>query len=603
MSINIRKKLTTFLITVIITAAFSLSAYSATITVDTADDEFDFFGPNGQCSLREAISAANIDGPVDSCATGSGDDVIIFDESLEGATIVLDITGSGEDDNVTGDLDVNGTGSLEILGTSTTARPLELPDPIIIDGNETDRVIDVFSELTLFNVTIQNGGSVPVGGGIRTDTDVTLNLDTVTVTDNQLEAPFPGASISGAGINASGPLNILFTIIGENEASGPGVVASGGGIKYSGLGTTMVISRSIIGNNILNSDGGGLVSGGGIDVISSGNVVISNSLISNNRAEIIRGRVDSNVFGGAINFQSGGTLTITESVITQNIAQIEGDGDTVQGGGISFMVGVIERSEISNNLAMSDNASIIGGGIYTTGNLEIINTTISGNSASTVSADSSGAGVYANAAANVFLNNTTIADNSGSSASGLSSGGGIENDGGLLTSSNTIIALNSADSGPDCSGTVSSDNFNLVGDDSDCGFTPLGDDIVNTDPVLGPLAENGADTRTHALLEGSPAIDMADPADPAGAGTCETEDQRGEMRPFDGDDDGTARCDIGAFELQEAAMAPEIGTTGGGSGCFLAALGSAASLSIYSMIPLMILIRRILSIKSGGRKQ
>lgn len=595
MNYVINHKFIFLLFAIILSIGFSSPLYAATITVDTADDEFDFFGPNGQCSLREAISAANSDGPVDSCTAGSGDDVIIFDESIEGATIFLDITGTGENDNVTGDLDVNGSGSLQILGTSTTARPLELPDAITIDGNGADRVIDAFSDLTLFNIRIHNGGGVPTGGGIRTDTDVTLNLDTVTISENSLEAPFPGAFISGAGINAAGPVNILFTLITNNIASGDGVNASGGGIKYSGVGTTMIISGSRIEFNLVGSTGGGLVAGGGIDVISSGDVVLDRTAIIGNRAEITSGSVDSDVFGGAVNFQSSGTLTITESVIRENRAEIQGVGESIRGGAISFAGGMIEKSEISNNTASSDNAPVLGGGIHSSSSLEIINSTISNNTASTMTADTSGGGLFANSAADIVLNNTTIAENTSVSDSGTSSGGGIENDGGSISTSNSIIALNSADTGTDCSGDLTSANFNIVGNDSDCGFTPMADDMNNTDPLIGSLADNGGSMQTHALLEGSPAIDMGDPADPSGAGTCETDDQRGEMRPFDGDDDGTDVCDIGAFELQDAAMPPGVGgSSGGGSGCFLAASNSAITFSVYYLLPFAIFIRRLI---------
>ena len=58
--------------------------------------------------------------------------------------------------------------------------------------------------------------------------------------------------------------------------------------------------------------------------------------------------------------------------------------------------------------------------------------------------------------------------------------------------------------------------------------------IVGQDPVIGPLADNGGDTLTHALLPGSPAIN---------AGMTDlTTDQRGELRPFGVEDD------IGAYE-------------------------------------------------------
>lgn len=61
-------------------------------------------------------------------------------------------------------------------------------------------------------------------------------------------------------------------------------------------------------------------------------------------------------------------------------------------------------------------------------------------------------------------------------------------------------------------------------------------------PMLGPLADNGGPTWTHALLPGSPAIDAGDPA------LCEATDQRGVARPKNGDGDGNPVCDIGAFE-------------------------------------------------------
>ena len=96
---------------------------------------------------------------------------------------------------------------------------------------------------------------------------------------------------------------------------------------------------------------------------------------------------------------------------------------------------------------------------------------------------------------------------------------------------NTIVAYN----GPaNCNAALTSNGHNLE-DGNTCGFNATGDQ-PNTDPLLGPLADNGGDTLTHALLPGSPAID---------AGVCIAEittDQRGVARP-----QGTT-CDIGAYE-------------------------------------------------------
>jgi hypothetical protein len=98
--------------------------------------------------------------------------------------------------------------------------------------------------------------------------------------------------------------------------------------------------------------------------------------------------------------------------------------------------------------------------------------------------------------------------------------------------------------GPDCWGAFSSQGHNLIQNSFECTF--LGgtvDDIVGLDARLGPLADNNGPTLTHALLDGSPAIDTV----PLGvcvdvAGNPLATDQRGKRRPS-----GTA-CDTGAYE-------------------------------------------------------
>lgn len=114
---------------------------------------------------------------------------------------------------------------------------------------------------------------------------------------------------------------------------------------------------------------------------------------------------------------------------------------------------------------------------------------------------------------------------------------------------------------------IISEQHNIIGDNTGCAdfesVENLNMDKVGTgeapiDPLLGPLADNGGPTETHALLDDSPAIDMGNmmgsvvegaiiDVDPA-TFACEDTDQRGTARPQDGDLDGTATCDIGAFE-------------------------------------------------------
>lgn len=70
----------------------------------------------------------------------------------------------------------------------------------------------------------------------------------------------------------------------------------------------------------------------------------------------------------------------------------------------------------------------------------------------------------------------------------------------------------------------------------------LGRGNIDLDPMLGPLADNGGFTQTHALAEGSPAIDAGH------LGLCPNTDQIGVIRPVDGNLDGKSDCDIGAYE-------------------------------------------------------
>src|SRR5690606_23504641 len=107
------------------------------------------------------------------------------------------------------------------------------------------------------------------------------------------------------------------------------------------------------------------------------------------------------------------------------------------------------------------------------------------------------------------------------------------------TITNTIVYGNSTS---DCTPGVTSGGGNIDGDDT-CNLTAEADQ-PSTDPLLGPLADNGGPTLTHLPSAGSPAIDRAL------EGPCPPVDQRGLPRPVDGDGDGTSGCDVGSVEVQ-----------------------------------------------------
>src|SRR5205814_1368529 len=126
------------------------AADAATITVT---DNTDGAASNGNCTLREAIIAANTDAPADACPAGSGPDVIV----LAAATYSLTVAGANEDASLTGDLDI--TSDVTIVGTGAATT--------IVRSAVADRVFHVLSTgtLTIQNATIRDGAT-RFGGGL-----------------------------------------------------------------------------------------------------------------------------------------------------------------------------------------------------------------------------------------------------------------------------------------------------------------------------------------------------------------------------------------------------------------------------------------------------
>ena len=228
--------------------------------------------------------------------------------------------------------------------------------------------------------------------------------------------------------------------------------------------------------------------------------------------------------GGAIFNQ--GTLSLVQVTIRGNTA--------TQGGGIKNDTGAtltIDRSTINDNLAVLVPGK--GGAIYSDGTMTLVNSTISSNTA-----QDDGAGMEVGATSNTTIINSTIAFNITQGSPG--EGGAIFNFGGApVTVRNSILANNVGVTGPNCYGPVISQGNNLS-NTGECSLNAAGD-LLNTEPNLGALLNNGGATQTHAPTSGSPAIDAGD------AGACAAApvngiDQRNVVRPQG------AGCDIGAYE-------------------------------------------------------
>jgi CSLREA domain-containing protein len=260
-----------------------------------------------------------------------------------------------------------------------------------------------------------------------------------------------------------------------------------------------------------------------------------------------------------------GTSTISGAKLTLNNLTVA-NGRALLGAGIlnnSSNTLMVNNSTLSGNNANTQSQSG-GGGIwnYNSATLTVSNSTLSGNSARMA-----GGGIHNNGGT-LTVSNSTLSGNSTTESFG--DGGGISSNGGAVTLKNTIVA--NSPSGRNCSQTpgapITNGGYNLDSDGS-CGFGTTNNSLSGTtdnplDPQLGTLNDNGGPTKTHALLEGSPAIGKGNNAFAIDAnGNALQFDQRGEgFARIVG-----ARVDIGAFEVQSLpdTTAPRVTSTVPGS--------------------------------------
>ena len=540
-------------------AALSSSLPGEAILVTTLEDELNV---DGDCSLREAIAAANNNTEVDACPAG---DEVISD------TIKFDVMGTI---TVTSQLSVTAGGPLVIDGAEV----------ITTSGRGTTRIwwVENSSELTLQNLVVADGyvnngdgaGLYNNGGSLTINkSDFVRNRFTITdslhhygggiystggilnVFDSRFEQNGSGDKFSHGGgianINTAG--QILRTTFKFNSGAGcrQGIPCShpGGGGYYQKGTASATIQNSIFSNNTSLYGGGGIAfegghlnltddtltenNGSGMD--GSGDVTISSSNISSNSGGGIYTwgfmSISNTTFldNGNIGIINMGTITITNSTFTGN----HGSG-IYNNGSMS-----VASSTFNGNNAQN------GGGIFNEENIRfeskyaiITNCTFSGNTSMEY-----GGGVY-NSNLELSITNTTFFANSAGGE-----GGGIYNNVPyqppnpiLLTLTNTIITNSLL--GGDCGGNnLTIDRGHNISSDNTCGLEHSNGSLPNTDPLLGPLKDNGGLTWTHALLWGSPAIDAGDNAE------CPPTDQRGLHRPLDGNGDRIATCDIGSFEF------------------------------------------------------
>jgi beta-glucanase (GH16 family) len=325
-----------------------------------------------------------------------------------------------------------------------------------------------------------------LAGGTMTLTSGQLTIDSSVTVDASAAAP---VTISADGASRvlqvqAGAVVAMSDLVIRDGAAAP----QGGGILNYG---DLSLDRVVVTDNTENGAGPPSfdLGGGGIYNGDSSTLNLTDSTVSNNTAV--------NQPGGGIYGFFNATINITNSTVSGNLS-----GD-VAGGLRSLTNSTVVNSTFSGNTSTAWH----GGGIFhTDGQLTVTNSTFTGNNAP----DGTASGILVatfGAPANATLTNNVLEGNGGAFACAIEGGGAA---------------------------TITSSGSNVISDGS---CNPIGSDQSFTDALLGPLADNGGPTLTHALGAGSPAIDAAD------AGACPATDQRGVARP-----QGSS-CDVGAFEL------------------------------------------------------
>jgi hypothetical protein len=467
--------------------AIGLLLYAVALPVYAATITVTNTNDSGAGSLRQALTSANDGDTITFAVTG---------------TITLTSGGLVIDKSVT----ISGPGA----------------DRLAIDGNQAQFrcVFGVFpgKTVTISGLTVTNGDFGICNG------EASLTVSNCVVSGNASG----GLGNSDSNYGGAVSLTIANSIISDN--SGPGVVNE----AHHGPANSDPRQHAARHSAPKRTEG----SGSSLTIVDStvsgsSGVGVYNTSYGSATTTILNSTLTGNYAGGGIStsgFEGFTQVTVSNSTISGNSVDGGGGGIASDYSGVSIV-----------NSTISGNSAVSGGGIGgSNSGITVVNSTITGNSAEV------GGGISV-ANGSLHVANSTLSGNS------AVSGGGIYNDQFQYFSSAVEISnaiLNAGALGENIfnnGGTVTSDGYNLSSDDGGGYLTGPGDQI-NTDPLLGPLQDNGGPTLTHMPLPGSPAIDAGDP----NFTPPPFYDQRGPcfVRVFHG------RIDVGSFEWQPPSSRP-----------------------------------------------
>lgn len=449
---------------------------------------------DSNCGFKEAMLSAENDFSFSSCEPGSGDDTVI---------LTADTTVNESLVPVTSVISIKGNNH-SVYFNNTTSEP--------------NRVFNVpFGTLKIYDTNFINqysGTALTEDGGFLLSDTANLYLENVTVDG------FHAQSFGGAMNISNTNLHIVKSRIKNNIQISTGYILGGGAIFVASGGGNIEIEDSIFERNSAKGQGGAILRLGA-------NFNIKNTQFVSNVAD----------HGSAISASSwsdDGYFNLFKAEFLQN-ASNDGAAFVWRGplGGVS-----IDRSLFYSNIGSTYGAALE---IYGMGLVSVTNSTFSHNSSA-----NGGSAIFnhvenakLHSAFNTFANNSSVAGEAAvlSTAYATWTDSFIENS---LFASNT---------GGDCL-FYSNENMLTIGNlsaNSDCG------DVLATGVNLN-LAQNGGGIRTHAIYQNSNAIDAAVTDSSLVRVSCLPTDQRGVVRPLDGNNDGFLGCDIGAFEYKSKPL-------------------------------------------------
>ncbi|MCB9786579.1 MAG: OmpA family protein [Deltaproteobacteria bacterium] len=535
----------------------SPGARAVTITVNTSDDELN---GDGDCSLREAVEAANTDSPISGCPGGSGPDIIDFAPALDGASLAI-------------------TGGQLVLDDDVSV--IGPPGRVLLSAGQLSRVFEITTGtlVELQRLVISDGIALGEGGAIRNAGSLTMTdcdvLDSFVLGEDAGATTNGGKGGFGAALWSGGDTLAIRCDLSGNLAAGgdggqigPGRPSGGGGAGMGGAafvapGGSLTLDRCLLADNKAHGGaswpggnaGGGAGMGGAV-FNHQGSLRVINCTFTGNTARSGPGDVAAAtdptgvaapaaalfgqggaagpVVGGAAGFGGGGGGA--------PIGQTGGTGG--YGGGGAFPGGAVGPHGGTPDGSFSGSGAAIGGAIFDLAGVTsgVSQVTIVGNQAIdhptapvTTLAETVAGGLFAHTSGSTFF---------------------------FLGS---IIASNTAGASVDCGSqgaSPTSSGRNVVGSGGGCPASGTGDQAVAS--VGLSFGDHGGPTETFALDAGSPAI---------GAGSCTdlqsnqvTADQRDLPRP-------AAGCDSGAYEVvcndEELTGDEECedGNASGGDGC------------------------------------